>query len=277
MNISLCCMGNWELLAIKLVLEEWRHWLEGAHHPFEVITDHKNIEYMRSAKRLNPHQARWVLFFTQFLFMIIYRSGDKNIKVDSLSCIHSPVEAPASEPILPPALIVSPIQWDLQYQICVATLSELAPPGSQEGKTYIPSTLRPTLLGLLHASPGSGHPGSQRSLLPLQARYWWPSMAWEVSQFVRSCSVCAITKTPHHLPAGKLILLLIPRRPWYSEGYTCILVAGKIHQFSKACKLTGSEQESFGLSSRPSPTGSAETQGLCRCLPVQRPYLSPRR
>ncbi|KAK3571228.1 hypothetical protein QTP86_005421 [Hemibagrus guttatus] len=33
-------IGNREVLAIKLALEEWRHWLEGANHPFEVITDH---------------------------------------------------------------------------------------------------------------------------------------------------------------------------------------------------------------------------------------------
>ncbi|KAL0161196.1 hypothetical protein M9458_044921, partial [Cirrhinus mrigala] len=35
-------------------LEEWQHWLEGAQHPFEVVTDHKNLQYLREAKRLNP-------------------------------------------------------------------------------------------------------------------------------------------------------------------------------------------------------------------------------
>lgn len=34
-------VGDRELLAIKLALEEWRHWLEGATHPFLVWTDHK--------------------------------------------------------------------------------------------------------------------------------------------------------------------------------------------------------------------------------------------
>lgn len=34
---------NRELLAIKLTLEEWRHWLEGAKHHFTVLTDHKKI------------------------------------------------------------------------------------------------------------------------------------------------------------------------------------------------------------------------------------------
>ncbi|XP_019219828.2 uncharacterized protein LOC109204085, partial [Oreochromis niloticus] len=51
-------VGDRELLAIKLALEEWRHWLEGAAQPFVVWTDHKNLEYIRSAKRLNARQAR---------------------------------------------------------------------------------------------------------------------------------------------------------------------------------------------------------------------------
>ncbi|KAK3513819.1 hypothetical protein QTP70_028868 [Hemibagrus guttatus] len=50
-------VGNRELLAIKAALEEWRHWLEGARHPFQVLTDHRNLEYLRGAKRLNPWQA----------------------------------------------------------------------------------------------------------------------------------------------------------------------------------------------------------------------------
>ncbi len=36
-------VGNRELLAVKLALEEWRHWLEGSKHPFIVWTDHKNL------------------------------------------------------------------------------------------------------------------------------------------------------------------------------------------------------------------------------------------
>ena len=36
-------MGDQELLGVKLALEEWRHWLEGAEHPFTVWTDQKNM------------------------------------------------------------------------------------------------------------------------------------------------------------------------------------------------------------------------------------------
>ncbi len=44
-------IGNKELLAVRLALGEWRHWLEGSAQPFLVWTDHKNLEYIRSAKR----------------------------------------------------------------------------------------------------------------------------------------------------------------------------------------------------------------------------------
>ncbi|MGL5294268.1 MAG: Ty3/Gypsy family RNase HI domain-containing protein, partial [Aeromonas sp.] len=68
-------IGDRELLAIKLVLEEWRHWLEGAQHPFLIYTDHKNLQYFKEAKPLNPRQAHWAMFFTRFQFQISYRPG----------------------------------------------------------------------------------------------------------------------------------------------------------------------------------------------------------
>ena len=63
--------GNQELLAVKMALEEWRHWLEGVEHPFIVWTDHKNLQYLRTAKRLNSRQARWALLFTWFNFSLL--------------------------------------------------------------------------------------------------------------------------------------------------------------------------------------------------------------
>ncbi|KAK3522827.1 hypothetical protein QTP86_004675 [Hemibagrus guttatus] len=51
-------VGSRELLSIKATLEEWRHSLERARHPFLVLTDHHNLGYLCSAKRLNPRQAR---------------------------------------------------------------------------------------------------------------------------------------------------------------------------------------------------------------------------
>lgn len=50
-------IGNRELLAVRLALGEWRHWLEGTSEPFLVWTDHRNLEYIRSARRLTSSRA----------------------------------------------------------------------------------------------------------------------------------------------------------------------------------------------------------------------------
>lgn len=76
-----------ELLAIKTALEEWRYLLEGASHSIMIYTDHKNVEYLRSTKRLRLCQVRWALFFSRFQFHITYRPGSKNGKADALSLI----------------------------------------------------------------------------------------------------------------------------------------------------------------------------------------------
>jgi hypothetical protein len=47
-----------ELLAIIKALEEWRPELQGIPDPFEIITDHKNLEYFTSTKALNQRLAR---------------------------------------------------------------------------------------------------------------------------------------------------------------------------------------------------------------------------
>ena len=56
-----------------------------AEHSFEVWTDHKNLEYFRSAKKLNRRQAWWSLFLARFNFILHHRSGKSMEKPDALS------------------------------------------------------------------------------------------------------------------------------------------------------------------------------------------------
>jgi len=74
-----------EMLAIICALEEWRHFLEGARHPVEIWTDHKNLEYFMTAKKLNCCQARWSLYLACFDFKLIHCLGRSMGKPDVLS------------------------------------------------------------------------------------------------------------------------------------------------------------------------------------------------
>jgi len=76
---------NKEILAIIRVLEEWRHFLEGARHLVEIWMDHKNLEYFMTAKKLNRRQARWSLYLARFDFKLTHRPGHSMGKPDVLS------------------------------------------------------------------------------------------------------------------------------------------------------------------------------------------------
>lgn len=80
-------VGNCELLSIKEALEEWHHWLEGAHHPLLILMAHRNLENLCNAKRLNLCQSRWALSFNQFHFTVTYRPGTN---ANALSNQHDP-------------------------------------------------------------------------------------------------------------------------------------------------------------------------------------------
>ncbi|KAL0180441.1 hypothetical protein M9458_025883, partial [Cirrhinus mrigala] len=233
-------VGNKELLSMKAALEEWRHWLEGAIHPFQIITDHKNLEYIKGAQQMNPRQARWSLFFTRFNFTVTYRPGTENHKADGLSRRHDPDQP--DQPIvsiLPPSVVIAQISWDQQ--------NEPSPPECPPNRQYVPQALRQRTLQWVHASLSSGHPGIHRTTNLVRNAFWWPNMNQDITNFVKACSVCAQSKTPCELPAGLLQPLLIPRRPWShlsidfitdlpnSNGYTTILVI--VDRFSKSCRL----------------------------------------
>jgi len=74
-----------EMLAIIHALEEWRHFLEGATHLVEIWTDHKNLKYFITAKKLNHRQACWSLYLARFDFLLHHCSGRIMGKPDTLS------------------------------------------------------------------------------------------------------------------------------------------------------------------------------------------------
>lgn len=107
-------VGDWELLG-GVALEEWRYWLEGIAKPFKVWTDHKNLAYLESAKRLNAWQVTWALFFTCFCFSITYRPGSHKINPDALShqfSVTDDEQDPA--PVLPASCLIRAVTWEIE-------------------------------------------------------------------------------------------------------------------------------------------------------------------
>ncbi len=92
--------------------------LEGAAEPFWVWTDHKDLNYISSAKRLSSLQARWAFFFDRFCFPLSYRPGSKNIKPDALSCLFaSPGREAPPDTISPRGVMVASVSWGVERRV----------------------------------------------------------------------------------------------------------------------------------------------------------------
>ncbi|KAF7776762.1 hypothetical protein Agabi119p4_5155 [Agaricus bisporus var. burnettii] len=74
-----------ELLTIFEAFGIWRHYLEGASLPIDVVTNQKNLEYFATTRLLTRWQARWSEYLSQFNLVIRFRPGKLGTKPDALT------------------------------------------------------------------------------------------------------------------------------------------------------------------------------------------------
>src|SRR5688572_22041128 len=72
---------------MKFFLKIWcpARSVEGTLKQFEIWTDHKNLQYFMTAKKLNRRQACWSLYLARFDFVMHHIPGRNMGKPDALS------------------------------------------------------------------------------------------------------------------------------------------------------------------------------------------------
>ena len=79
-------------------------------------------------------------------------------------------------------------------------LCRLYPPGEDETtarpQQIIPKSLQDKVLQMLHEGLGGGHLGTEKMLLRLKERFYWPGHYTDVTDWCRSCSPCSSRKGP---------------------------------------------------------------------------------
>jgi hypothetical protein len=70
-----------EMLAVISALREWRCFLEGAHGPFTLVTDHQPNVYLDSATNAHTvhRRARWLSVSCGYNYKWCYRPGRENV------------------------------------------------------------------------------------------------------------------------------------------------------------------------------------------------------
>jgi hypothetical protein len=260
-----------EMLSVIRSLEQWHHYLEGAHHEFEIWNDHANLQWFMKHQDLNRRQARWAQYLSRFNFKWLHKAGATMGKADALSRRedHSiGIEKDNTGVlVIPPDWIrsVTEVHIATDADIIINTIKDilfdfkepdLIPLRKQytlkdrifydeNGKIYVPEdqALRLDILKLHHDTPIAGHSGREKTLELVQRSYTWPGMSTSIKEYTNRCERCARMKPSNLAPPGKLCPLELPDIPWaevtadfttnlpLSNGFDSILVV--VDRFSK--------------------------------------------
>ena len=249
-----------EMLAIIEALKDWRHFLEGLPQTFEIITDHSNLEYWRTAQDLGRRQCRWSLYLSRFDFILTHRPGKANTQADPLSRMphHKILDAEDNQQqvVLKPehfhqlAATSTDLRNPLEDRIRQASsreaevlegLAQLRKGGPRrlanglpeweekeglvyhKGRVYVPAdeSLRKDVVKQCHDDPTAGHPGIHSTLELVDRHFWWPHMRAFVRKYVEGCDLCARKKHQSH-PRSTTQPLAVPKGPWEEVGVDLI-------------------------------------------------------
>jgi hypothetical protein len=216
------------------------------------------LKYFMSSHLLSRRQVTWVQFLSWFRFKIEYAPGKGNW-ADALSrrldYIGASIET--REAVLLPEVHFVSMTVSLSAPSFLERLWHLAPlPDLKDGwytqdgllrdageRIIVPGdvSLRTELIRLTHDVPHAGHPGIEKMVELLRRNYCWPSLRWDVAEYVRTCIPCQQMKVFLSQVSGLLNPLPPPKEPWEqvtadfivelpeSQGYDAIFVAANRH------------------------------------------------
>lgn len=202
---------NWKFLAIMKTFEAWRHYLAGSPHKIDIWSDHHNLQYFRTTRKLNRSRARWSAELQDYSFQITHKPGKTQARSDGLSQRRNHDDGSQDNEdqiLLEDNLFVKRtevIDMDLiRSQICdnsnydeqvIKTLEALKGDNraiAQDlkdwrvqddlvyycNRLYVPNdlSLRQTIVQLHHNMATTGHQGQIATILSVGREFWWPGM-----------------------------------------------------------------------------------------------------
>ncbi|KAJ1194909.1 hypothetical protein NDU88_004194 [Pleurodeles waltl] len=243
-----------ELLAVKETFCEWRHYILGAKHKVTVYMDHRNLQFLKSARTLTARQLRWSLYFADFDFVITFRPGKVNGKADALSRIDTGAvkEPPEKELIIPQEKFISAILYEnltkeIQENLTFEGMLKWSKEGQGreikkglpyfKGALYVPTVeLQEKILQAYHDDQLAGHKGIQKTQNLIQREFWCSKMKTQIRQYVSTCDKCQRGKSNRTASQGLLRPLPTAPHAWHtvtmdlivdlpsSQGFNTILV-----------------------------------------------------
>ena len=107
--------------------------------------------------------------------------------------------------------------WWRDFSLDATGLLSYQRPGDAQPRVCVPAKCREMVLRAAHGdSTLVGHPGIDRTSANVGRFFYWPALHKDVAHFVRSCRVCAGSKSSTHLRLGVEAFSTIPSQPFSS-------------------------------------------------------------
>ena len=216
-----------ELLAVILALDEWWQYLWGTTHPVTIITNHRNLSYIKDPRKLSHQQACWFLFLQDFDIRWQITPGTQMVPADTLSQkdLINTADDNADVTIIPDPVVIQALDLFLARHIksssssnpLVLKVIQAMQDGSPlfpcsalvdwtfkngclyfKEQMYIPPAAHCSLVCSLHESPTSRDAGHFRTKAIIEHDFWWPGLSSFVNAFVSGCATCQQNKVNHH-------------------------------------------------------------------------------
>jgi hypothetical protein len=183
--------------------------------PFIIETDHKNLTYWKSPKKLSGRTARWYKKLQNYNFRILHIPGKANMPADALSRPNGPeATEPAKEvALIPPAAFLNVFGLDSvdsvesrivesqqHHQRTLKQWAKMLPiqegggmwKDTQGDRLIIPpdEQVKCKILWVWHDHLGGGHRGRDEMARQICSHYYWPRARPWIEEYIKGCAIC---------------------------------------------------------------------------------------
>jgi RNase H-like domain found in reverse transcriptase/Integrase zinc binding domain/Reverse transcriptase (RNA-dependent DNA polymerase) len=217
-----------ELLAIIKAITHWRPYLIWTREPFTILTNHANLLYWKSPRKLNRRTAQWHGELQDYNFKLQHIPGKLHTAANTLS------QPPGADKgkhnnqqmtMIPEAAFIRLVGPDsdgsIEHTITIIQnhnhalmdewtgtypIERIDNPDKpfwrdiKDRQLVIPPDqgLKRKLMNIWHEGSINGHPGQDETIRRINKEYFWPGARTWITEYIKGCATCQQNKNLTH-------------------------------------------------------------------------------
>ena len=194
-------------------MDHWRPHLAATSQPVKVLTDHANLTFWKSPRKVNRRVARWFATLQDYNLKIQHVPGKLHTTPDMLSRwpdMNKEEKDNQDLVLLPPKTFICVMDEVMQ---------------EATGKIYVnEERTKRGILARHHDHPTAGHLRRDATFQAINWTYWWSGMRKWITEYVKGCAMCQQNKNLTHWQKTLLYHIPSPPNTWPFEVVSMDLI-----------------------------------------------------